>query len=48
MGDAEINDVILSVIAVTRSEIERNRIALRTDCRQFAETGPSFNKWCST
>jgi C4-dicarboxylate-specific signal transduction histidine kinase len=31
MSDADLNEVILSVIAVTRSEIEHNRIALRTE-----------------
>ena len=31
MSQVDINEVILSVIAVTRSEIERNRIAVRTE-----------------
>jgi C4-dicarboxylate-specific signal transduction histidine kinase len=31
MIEVDINEVIISVIAVTRSEIERNRVALRTE-----------------
>ena len=34
MTRIDVNEVIISVIAVTRNEIERNRIALRTDLDQ--------------